>query len=604
MTIYMYDTRVISSIKLINLTKTYTQSMARFAASPPQCFAAHVYCTPGACRCNECNNLSAFEATRVEAIESALARNLNAFTNKVTKAEKRASMTTSTGCNCRKSLCLKNYCECFFTGMLCTSECKCVNCENYSGSVALMNKQMQKDKEVADLVNTPEVKRLRRQTPAQIEDAAVALAEQEARAKSDYSRTTALVDLKIHNANTHPLHQTLYGVMTTFHSKELLEINKELHRQQGGWEERGFDLLKKVIQIQIIEEIEVGKNWEERKPPKENGVKKDVKDQEEEVANIQALLKGHYLEVFEEAVKGYDSRNFLDGGKELFEREVLQNGLRFKSQELKRITYQPLGSRGYFSAQRHFLLARWSRACLLLEVATHCLISQSLDVSPDATYLRNIVGQSEMFTAEHLQAYTEKLVSEGESLLRNLRKNAVNAEPFVFGGKSFNTQKQLENGEVYVQLKKGSLLLRTKCVAWANKTGDIAFGLTKHLIEGCVVLVTDVKEKGDVYDSVFVLREGEAVKANIKLSHDTKRYQVHLNTVDELGHVIGGSQTTCSVGRLVLFAVNPSRIPLCTVEHLHEIWKNGISSVVDMWKSINSGILVKMRKRVRREVGR
>jgi hypothetical protein len=151
---YIYDTRVISSIKLINLTKTYTQSMARFAASPPQCFAAHVYCTPGACRCNECNNLSAFEATRVGAIESALARNLNAFTNKVTKAEKRASMTTSTGCNCRKSLCLKKYCECFFTGMLCTSECKCVNCENYSGSVALMNKreQMQKDKEVADLV--------------------------------------------------------------------------------------------------------------------------------------------------------------------------------------------------------------------------------------------------------------------------------------------------------------------------------------------------------------------------------------------------------------------------------------------------------------------
>ncbi|GMH61955.1 hypothetical protein TrRE_jg4421, partial [Triparma retinervis] len=119
-----------------------------------ECFAAHVYCTPGACRCIECNNLSAFEANRVAAIESALSRNLNAFTNKVTKAEKRASMTTSTGCNCRKSLCLKKYCECFFTGMLCTRDCKCVNCENYSGSVALMNKreQMKKDEEVADLV--------------------------------------------------------------------------------------------------------------------------------------------------------------------------------------------------------------------------------------------------------------------------------------------------------------------------------------------------------------------------------------------------------------------------------------------------------------------
>lgn len=116
-----------------------------------ECFAAHVYCTPGACRCIECNNLQAFEGARVGAIESALSRNINAFTNKVTKAEKRASMTKSTGCNCKKSLCLKKYCECFFTGMLCTSECKCINCENYSGSVALANKreQMKKDMETA-----------------------------------------------------------------------------------------------------------------------------------------------------------------------------------------------------------------------------------------------------------------------------------------------------------------------------------------------------------------------------------------------------------------------------------------------------------------------
>ncbi|GMH49650.1 hypothetical protein TL16_g00574 [Triparma laevis f. inornata] len=118
-----------------------------------ECFAAHVYCTMGQCRCMDCNNLEQFETSRVAAIESALSRNPSAFTNKVTKSQKRNAMTKSTGCNCKKSLCLKKYCECFFTGMLCVGDCKCVNCENYAGSVALEGKRdaMRKEKESADL---------------------------------------------------------------------------------------------------------------------------------------------------------------------------------------------------------------------------------------------------------------------------------------------------------------------------------------------------------------------------------------------------------------------------------------------------------------------
>ena len=120
-----------------------------------ECFAAHVYCTPGECGCFECNNLTMYETSRVTAIESALIRNPDAFTNKVTKAEKRAQMTSSSGCNCKKSLCLKKYCECFFTGMLCLQECKCMNCSNYVGSNALREKreQMRVDAEQADLVS-------------------------------------------------------------------------------------------------------------------------------------------------------------------------------------------------------------------------------------------------------------------------------------------------------------------------------------------------------------------------------------------------------------------------------------------------------------------
>ena len=33
-------------------------------------------------------------------------------------------------CNCKKSKCLKLYCECFSGSMYCTSDCKCLDCHN------------------------------------------------------------------------------------------------------------------------------------------------------------------------------------------------------------------------------------------------------------------------------------------------------------------------------------------------------------------------------------------------------------------------------------------------------------------------------------------
>ncbi|GMI49440.1 hypothetical protein ScalyP_jg8310 [Parmales sp. scaly parma] len=106
-----------------------------------ECFAAAVYCTSETCKCADCNNLEAFERERVEAIECALSRNPDAFDNKLTKATKRANMTGSNGCNCKRSVCLKKYCECFFTGNLCGKTCKCINCENWKDSKALVKKR-------------------------------------------------------------------------------------------------------------------------------------------------------------------------------------------------------------------------------------------------------------------------------------------------------------------------------------------------------------------------------------------------------------------------------------------------------------------------------
>ena len=202
------------------------------------------------------------------------------------------------------------------------------------------------------------------------------------------------------------------------------------------------------------------------------------------------------------------------------------------------------------------------------------------------------------------RTYAREIATNRLALIQTLEPFLGTSQRFgesEFGGKNFNTKAQLANGEVNVLLGNGSELWRTKCVAWANTTGDISFGFTKTRIEGCVVRVTDVEVESDIYKSVYVLRDGKAVEGDIFLTADERSYRVKLNTVDEDGKVIAGSPMMCSVGRLVLFAVNPRRIPLCTVEHLQEIWKNGINSVVNLWKSINSGMLKSLRRRLRNE---
>ncbi|ETO76400.1 hypothetical protein F444_08203 [Phytophthora nicotianae P1976] len=90
-----------------------------------ECLAAQRMCDHR-CNCEGCKNRPETLAERERAVAAILDRNPLAFQPKVASG----SSQHLRGCNCRKSGCMKNYCECHQAGVACTSRCACHQCRN------------------------------------------------------------------------------------------------------------------------------------------------------------------------------------------------------------------------------------------------------------------------------------------------------------------------------------------------------------------------------------------------------------------------------------------------------------------------------------------
>jgi len=117
-----------------------------------ECFANGEFCNN--CNCNNCFNNLAHEEARQRSIKQCLERNANAFRPKIGKLQADGERRHAKGCNCKRSGCLKNYCECYEAKIGCTKNCRCIGCKNIE--VAIGGNGKKPDPDQALVIKDPE----------------------------------------------------------------------------------------------------------------------------------------------------------------------------------------------------------------------------------------------------------------------------------------------------------------------------------------------------------------------------------------------------------------------------------------------------------------
>ena len=104
-----------------------------------ECLAHGLMCVD--CNCADCHNNEAHAAERNEVVKSIAVKNPLAFRKKNYSAKGTqlgksaaigpvATAAPKRGCKCKKTMCLKKYCECFQSGTQCNELCVCTDCKN------------------------------------------------------------------------------------------------------------------------------------------------------------------------------------------------------------------------------------------------------------------------------------------------------------------------------------------------------------------------------------------------------------------------------------------------------------------------------------------